>query len=212
MHDRPGHVDCARDRTGASAGSFATMRPECGQSRGDGPAASEKGVGAMWPVRMRWAVERWAGSLWLIDRTIDSRCACWAEQREMLADRHARHAGRDGAKRPANGVGSVGLGVPGVELARPAPQKDQDARLRPAKPASRRILAQRSRPQKARQTQACQRQRTGPQRRTPRDLKLAEVKTARRIPAIRASHHRLLPAARCFPGNLAPNVQPLANF
>ena len=58
--------------------SFETIAPRCGQSRGDGPAASENGVGARWPVKMRCAVERCAGSSWLIDRTIESRCACRA--------------------------------------------------------------------------------------------------------------------------------------
>ena len=62
------------------------------------------------------------------------------QQREVLADRDARHARRDRPKRPRISVGSVGLRVPGVELARPAPHEDQDARLRPAKPAVRRIL------------------------------------------------------------------------
>ena len=38
--------------------SFETSAPRCGQSRGEGPAASEFGVGARCPVNSRWAVER----------------------------------------------------------------------------------------------------------------------------------------------------------
>jgi hypothetical protein len=51
----------------------ATSAPRCGQSLGDGPAASEYGVGARWPVKTRCAVERCVKSSWLIDRMIAKR-------------------------------------------------------------------------------------------------------------------------------------------
>ena len=53
------------------------------------------------------------------------------QHREMLADPHAGDARLDRPERPADVRRCVGLRVPGVELARPPPLEDQDARLRP---------------------------------------------------------------------------------
>ena len=78
MHDRPGHVDGARDRAGGRAEASRRWLPGAASRAATGPAASELGVGARWPVSSRWAVERCAASSWFIDRTIDSRCACRA--------------------------------------------------------------------------------------------------------------------------------------
>ena len=80
------------------------MAPRCGQSHGDGPAASEKGVGAMWPVKIRSPLKderRHRGS-----SSRDRQPMCLPHQkREMLADRDSRSARRNRLERPANVFG-----------------------------------------------------------------------------------------------------------
>ena len=50
-------------------------------------------------------------------------------QRQVLAEANARHAGRDRRVRPADLCRGVGLGIPGVDLARAAREPEQDDSL-----------------------------------------------------------------------------------
>ena len=122
VRDRPGHGHrraASRPRVGRGAAPPA-RRGAASRAATDRRRRS-CGVGARWPVRTRWAVERCAGSSWLIDRTIASRCVRWRQQREVLADPDARRAASRSAEAAADLGRRVGLRVPGVELARTAP-------------------------------------------------------------------------------------------
>ncbi len=59
------------------------------------------------------------------------------DQGEVLTDPQARRGGRDGGERPSDVFRGIGLGVPGVEMARTAPLKDHDTRPRLAEPSRR---------------------------------------------------------------------------
>ena len=111
----------------------ATSAPRCGQSSGEGPSASEFGVGARWPVRSRWAVERWAKSSWLIERTIASRCACAASRGKCSLIRTPGRLVAIVRELAADLGGGVGLGVPGVELARARPTGRSGCRRGPGR-------------------------------------------------------------------------------
>ena len=88
-----------RRRRGSSR---LTRAPRCGESFAEGPAASEKGVGARWPVKVRWARRKVRGVV--VRHRPDDRQPVRPrrQQREMLADADARDAGRDRLELPAD--------------------------------------------------------------------------------------------------------------
>ena len=128
------------------------MAPRCGQSLGDGPAASELGVGARWPVSRRCAVERCAASSWFIDRTIASRCACWASSGKCSLIEIPGTLVAIGRNGPRISSGASGLGSQVSSWLGPPHRKirmHDFARPNPFGPES---FADLLRPQQARQT------------------------------------------------------------
>ena len=131
MHDRPGHRHGGWELHLAWGGA-RHHRPQVRPVARRGPAASEYGVGARWPVRRRWAVERWRGVV-VTHRSDDrqpmhllassGKCSLIRIPGTLVA------IGRNG---PRISSGGVGLRVPSVELAGTTPQENQDARPRAA--------------------------------------------------------------------------------
>ncbi len=112
-----------------------TREPRCGQSFGDGPAASRSArrgqMPGQDPVRRREVRE-----VVVIHRPDDRQPVRPGRQhREVLADPDARRPRRDRRKAAADLRRRIGLRVPRVELAGPAPHEDEEARLRPPEPA-----------------------------------------------------------------------------
>ena len=95
------------------------------------PRYGESGGAPAWPLRQLCMASKWLLMLpgCVIER-ISAKCfVSFASRGVQLADAHAGDGRGDRLVRAANLRRGVGLQVPGVEVARPAAQQDEDARL-----------------------------------------------------------------------------------
>ena len=94
-----------------------------------------RSAGGSWPARQsrpvwsNWCPVSWIGAAsWCSERIKRQPVHPPRQAGQVLADPDARDRRRDRAERPADLRRRVGLGVPGLELARPAHQHQQDHR------------------------------------------------------------------------------------
>ncbi len=196
MRNRPGHRHGLRQRPAPRPDprhQRAQVRPVVGRRPG--------GVG----VRRRGQVpgqnamrRREVREVVVIHRPDDRQPVRPGRQhREVLADPHPRRPRRDRGEAATDLRRRIGLRVPCVELAGPAPHEDEEARLRLPEPA--RPRPGRPVPIQLRQPQPGHRHRPGTQRLATRDRSPPELAATPPLPHPRFVHRGI------------PGIQPLIN-